>query len=67
MSLLEQLAKHSKLKAVPVLFLGYKGCAELKNSCEVLVTGYLDLPAKKSELIGRIRELCCCDEPITIG
>ncbi len=58
MSLLSQLAKHSKLKSVPVLFLGRRGCVELQHSCESNCVEYLDLPVRKSELMGRIRELC---------
>ena len=58
MQLLQQFKKHSKLATVPVFFLGFGGCAELRNSCEEFVTDYLDLPAKKSELVARIRDLC---------
>ena len=72
-SLLGQLAKHSKLKSVPVLFLGYKGCAELQQSCESNCAEYLELPVRKSEFTARIREICGetgsehPEPPITIG
>ncbi|MCU0847777.1 MAG: AAA family ATPase [Spirochaetes bacterium] len=57
MSLLAQLAKHSKLKDMPVLFLGYRGCAELGSSCIESGAEYLDLPVKKSVLMEKIRNL----------
>lgn len=58
LSLLAQLEKHSKLKAVPVLFLGYMGDNYLSEACAGCGVAYLDLPVRKSVLIGRIRELC---------
>ncbi|MBN2079245.1 MAG: adenylate/guanylate cyclase domain-containing protein, partial [Spirochaetes bacterium] len=58
MGLLGQLAKHSKLKSVPVLFLGYKGDNYLLDACEGCGAAYLDLPVRKGALIGKIRALC---------
>ncbi len=57
MGLLGQLAKHSKLGSVPVLFLGYRGDNNLSEACEGCGAAYLDLPVRKSALIERIKAL----------
>ncbi len=57
MSLLGQLAKHSKLGSVPVLFLGYRGDASLSEACEGCGASYLALPVRKGALIERIKAL----------
>jgi hypothetical protein len=54
MNLLGQLAKHSKLKSVPVFFLGYKGDNYLQATCAQRGVAYLALPVRKSELVGGI-------------
>ncbi len=55
MSLLRQFGTHSRLASIPVLFLGYGGTRELEHACLDCGAEYLALPAKKSEIIERIR------------
>ena len=55
--LLQQLQRDSRLKKIPLLFLGYKGDSSLQDICETLGAVYLGIPVTKSRLISCVRDL----------